>query len=127
MPRFAKHFTLPEARALLPQLRQLFAQLHRARDTARQADDQLGAQLERCGGDVGAPLVGQLVAHIAAVHDGVRQLQDLGVVVKDFDRGLVDFPSLRDGREVFLCWELDEEDIEFWHELDAGYAGRERL
>jgi hypothetical protein len=49
------------------------------------------------------------------------------VVIKDFDRGLVDFPHLREGREVFLCWELDEDDIEFWHDLDTGYSGRERL
>ncbi len=57
----------------------------------------------------------------------LRRIQELGVVVKDFDRGLVDFPHLRGGREVFLCWELDEDDIEFWHDLDCGYADRERL
>ena len=51
----------------------------------------------------------------------------MGVQVKDFDRGLLDFPHILDGREVFLCWELDEDDIEFWHDIDAGYAGRERL
>jgi hypothetical protein len=51
----------------------------------------------------------------------------MGVQIKDFDRGLVDFPHLRDGREVFLCWELDEDDIAFWHDIDGGYAGRERL
>jgi len=48
-------------------------------------------------------------------------------VVKDLDRGLVDFPSLKGDKEVFLCWEQDEDDIQFWHDLDSGYAGRERL
>jgi hypothetical protein len=57
----------------------------------------------------------------------LRRIQKLGMQIKDFDRGLVDFPHLRDGREVFLCWELDEDDIDFWHEIDDGYAGRERL
>ena len=57
----------------------------------------------------------------------LERVEKLGVVIKDIDRGLVDFPHLRDGREVFLCWELDEDDIEFWHDTDAGYAGRERL
>jgi hypothetical protein len=57
----------------------------------------------------------------------LRHIQGLGVQIKDFDRGLVDFPHLREGREVFLCWELDEDDIAFWHDIDAGYAGRERL
>ena len=57
----------------------------------------------------------------------IRRLQDVGVQIKDFERGLVDFPHIRDGREVFLCWELSEDDIEFWHDIDAGYARRERL
>jgi hypothetical protein len=47
--------------------------------------------------------------------------------LKDLERGLIDFPAIIGGKEVFLCWEQDEEDIEFWHDLDAGYAGRERL
>ena len=49
------------------------------------------------------------------------------IQIKDFDRGLIDFPAILAGREVFLCWEQDEEDIEFWHDLNSGYAGRERL
>ena len=55
------------------------------------------------------------------------QFQKREIIVKDLDRGLVDFPTLRGGQEVFLCWENGEEDIEFWHDLDSGYAGRERL
>ena len=50
-----------------------------------------------------------------------------GIVLRDLDRGLIDFPSLRDGREVYLCWIDGETDIGFWHELDAGYAGRQEL
>ena len=49
------------------------------------------------------------------------------IFVKDPDRGLVDFPAIVGGREVFLCWELDEDDIKFWHDIDSGFAGRERL
>ena len=60
--------------------------------------------------------------------DGVlREFQRREIQIKDIERGLVDFPAIIGGKEVFLCWEQDEEDIEFWHELDAGYAGRERL
>jgi hypothetical protein len=127
MHQFAKHFTLAEARALLPQLRELFARLHKYRAAARQADEQLGAHLEKTGGDAGGPLLAGMLENLAALNTEARTLQGLGVVVKDFDRGLVDFPTVREGREVFLCWELDEDDIEFWHDLDAGYAGRERL
>ncbi|HEY5911947.1 MAG TPA: DUF2203 family protein, partial [Verrucomicrobiae bacterium] len=49
------------------------------------------------------------------------------IQVKDLDRGLIDFPALLGGKEVFLCWETGEEDIEYWHDLETGYAGRERL
>ena len=68
-----------------------------------------------------------MTSELVALNAEVRQLQERGVVIKDFDRGLVDFPSLRNGREVFLCWELEEDDIEFFHEIEDGYAGRERL
>jgi hypothetical protein len=60
--------------------------------------------------------------------DEMSELEALGVQLKDFDRGLVDFPSLRDGRVVLLCWQLGEGDeLEWWHDLDAGFAGRTPL
>ena len=124
---FAKHFTLAEARAMLPQLRQLFKELHASRERARQADEKLGNSLAKSGGDLGGKLVVAMTSDLVALNAEVRQLQERGVVIKDFDRGLVDFPSLRNGREVFLCWELEEDDIEFFHEIEDGYAGRERL
>ena len=124
---FARHFTLAEARAMLPQLRQLFQELHAARERARQADEKLGNSLAKSGGDVGGKLVAALTTDLVALNFQVRHLQECGVVIKDFDRGLVDFPSLRNGREVFLCWELEEDDIEFFHDIEDGYAGRERL
>jgi hypothetical protein len=58
---------------------------------------------------------------------GMAQLQALGVVVKDLDRGLIDFPHRREGREVYLCWEYGEERIDYWHETDSGYSGRQPL
>ena len=57
----------------------------------------------------------------------VEQLEGLGVLVKDLDRGLVDFPALRDGEEVLLCWEVGEDEVAFWHGLDEGFAGRKPL
>jgi hypothetical protein len=62
-----------------------------------------------------------------AIHVALSDIAGRGIQIKDLDRGLVDFPHLRNGREVFLCWELEDDDIEFWHDLDAGYPGRERL
>ncbi len=57
----------------------------------------------------------------------MADLDERDIVLRDLDRGLIDFPALRDGREVYLCWIDGEPDIEFWHDLDAGYAGRQAL
>ena len=57
----------------------------------------------------------------------LREFQSREIQIKDLDRGLIDFPAILGGKEVYLCWEKDEDDIEFWHDLDAGYAGRERI
>ena len=125
--QFQKHFTLEEARALLPQLRQIFRDVHRRRDRIREADEKLGNLLQKTHDDLGGPIVNGLLRDLLQMNAQLQRIQKLGVVVKDLDRGLLDFPAVRDSREVFLCWELEEDDIEFWHDLDTGYAGRERL
>ena len=56
-----------------------------------------------------------------------ERLERLGVLVKDLDRGLVDFPALRDGEEVLLCWQVGEDEVAFWHGVDEGFAGRKPL
>ena len=121
-----KLFTLEEANALLPSVRQLLRKLRRSRrrlgayrEEARQASEQA----EQGGGGIaGGLLYGQLLINFAAE---MGELEAIGVQLKDFDRGLVDFPSLRDGRVVLLCWQLDEGDeLEWWHDMDAGFAGR---
>ena len=61
------------------------------------------------------------------LHLTISRLREIGVVLKDLDTGLLDFPHERDGRIVFLCWHPPEERVAFWHELDAGYAGRQPL
>ena len=125
--QFRKHFTLEEARALMPHLRQIFRDVHRRRDQIRQADEKLRALQNQHGCDLGGRAVNTLLLDLLQMNRQLQRVQQMGILVKDLDRGLLDFPSIREGREVFLCWELDEDDIEFWHDLDAGYAGRERL
>ena len=125
--QFNKHFSVEEARALLPELRQIFQDAHRRRDLVHKAHENLGEHLQKTGGDLGGPGVTGMLADWLQMNQQLRRLKELGVVIKDFDRGLLDFPHLREGREVFLCWELDEDDIGFWHDIDTGYGGRERL
>ena len=57
----------------------------------------------------------------------VRELGQLGVELKDYFTGLIDFPSLRNGRPVYLCWRMGEAEVAYWHELEAGFAGRQKL
>lgn len=64
---------------------------------------------------------------LAAIRERVGRITGLGIEVKDIENGLVDFLSRRDGRAVYLCWRFDEPDIGYWHELDAGFAGRQPL
>jgi hypothetical protein len=124
---YQKHFTIEEARALLPELRSMFRDAHRRLDVVQKTDKELGKNLKQTGAEVGGEKVSGLLMDMLQLNTQLRRLQEMDVQIKDFERGLLDFPHLRDGREVFLCWELDEDDIEFWHDIDAGYSGRERL
>jgi hypothetical protein len=124
--RFNKHYTREEARALLPTVRQWLEHLSQYRVDLETADRRV-AGLMPTGNDVGGELVNKSVRLTAEVRELLQKFQDREIVIKDLSRGLVDFPSLIGDKEVFLCWEKDEEDIEFWHDIDSGYAGREPL
>jgi len=111
---------------MLPKVRQWLDELKEARTRLAQLERRL-APLLKAGHDVGGELVHQRVKSIAAIQKRLHEFHLKEIQIKDLDRGLLDFPAILAGREVFFCWESDEEDIEFWHELDTGYAGRVRL
>ena len=124
-----KIFTVQEANALLPNVRIILTKIQRAhrkltqyRDDAKKASEAA----EQGGGGITdgviyAALLTELTVQLA-------ELEGLGVQLKDFERGLVDFPSLREGRVVLLCWQMGEGDeLEWWHDVDAGFAGRTPL
>lgn len=124
--KFSKHYTLDEARALLPEVRIWLEKLSGLRERLRQQEERLKDLLSK-GEDVGGTTVNRWAATVADVRDLLREFESRQIQIKDVDRGLIDFPAIIGNKEVFLCWEKDEEDIEFWHDLDSGYAGRERL
>ena len=124
--KFSKHYTRDEARALLPQIRQWLKDLDRCRVQLEKYDKRLTSLMEP-GRDAGGDVVNGWVRALAEIQSRLGEFQSREIFIKDIQRGLLDFPAIIGGREVFLCWEKDEEDIEFWHDLDAGYAGRERL
>jgi hypothetical protein len=123
---FKKHYTVEEARALLPKVRKWLARLTELRDELEKQEKRVTA-LMTPGCDIGGPTVNKWIRSLAEMKEQFLEFQSREIQIKDLGRGLIDFPAVIGGKEVFLCWEQDEEDIEFWHDLDAGYAGRERL
>ena len=124
--QFEKHYTREEARALLPEIRQWLKTLVELRADLSKSEEGLSA-LAMPGCDLGGDLVNRWVRTLAGIQHVLLEFYRRELQIKDLDRGLVDFPAMLEGKEVFLCWEQAEEDIEFWHGLDTGYAGRERL
>jgi hypothetical protein len=124
-------FTHEEATAELPRVRSLVERLVEQRAGQLAVQARLSALAARVGGNGGgipsgtpAALAREAAAADEALRDTLTEIGALGVIVKDVDAGLVDFPSLRDGVPVFLCWQLGEAAIEFWHGLEEGFAGR---
>ena len=128
-----RQFTVDEARALLPRVRELAATLRERKseyDRHLKANDLLIAD-RSVEGDVREEPIARhrtaLGVRVAAMQATIGELAGLGVEVKGLDQGLLDFPSERDGRAVYLCWKLDEPDITHWHDLTSGFAGRKPL
>jgi hypothetical protein len=129
-----RHFTPEEANALLAQVRPVAESLvahRRAFTVAAARRARLAQRISGNGGDFDpqepSELDEQLQREAEAVARAVEELQGLGVLVKDLDRGLVDFPALRDGEEVLLCWQVGEGEVAYWHGLEEGFAGRKPL
>jgi hypothetical protein len=126
-PAFQRLFTVEEANALLPTLRETLDEiaLHRdaLRERAPEMEPILRAVAENGGGRTGS----EYGVEAYKLYLAIGRITDLGVVLKDLDLGLLDFPHEREGRVVFLCWHPPEESVEYWHDLDAGYAGRQPL
>jgi len=124
-----KLFTIQEANALLPTVRKVLVGIQRTHNklaTYRDDAKEAAEAGERGGGGIesGATYAGLLVG----LNRLMGELEVLGVQLKDFERGLVDFPSMRDGRVILLCWQIGEGDeVEWWHDIDAGFAGRTPL
>jgi hypothetical protein len=114
-----RHYTLAEASELLPHVVELIERMRSARD--RLGDREAREALSEAGPTNGGGNPGRTVS------EGFVELRELEVVLRDLDRGLLDFPSMREGREVYLCWQEGEGAIEYWHEPEAGFAGRRPL
>ena len=126
-----RHFTIEQAEATLPLVRRIVSDLldlHPRWRTAVAAFEAEQASVTSSGETPSARAArleaGRLAGEIEAC---LEEFEQIGCVFKGFEAGLVDFPSTMEGRDVYLCWQYNEERIEYWHEIDSGFAGRQRL
>lgn len=117
-------FTLAEANALLPRARQLVGQMLEARQEILDLQPSLWPAVEKAVGNGGSKALSEAARQIIFIQKALRTLSDLGIQVKDINTGLIDFPARYQGRIVLLCWQWDEPAVQFWHDVDAGFAGR---
>ena len=127
MAQFEKHFTVDEANALLPYVLSVFEQIHSIREDLSHRQDEIGTLHKASPGNGGTAKGVELLGYSETVARLVAGLEEKGVMVKDIDSGLCDFPHIRDGEEVFLCWKIGEKSIAFWHEIETGFRGRQPL
>jgi hypothetical protein len=127
-------FTLEQANAALTRVRPLVELVVERRATLLAAQARLAELLAKVAGNGGGLDPSAAQELVAAVQEAeheldavVAELSEVGVVVRDPDSGLVDFPSVRDGKPVFLCWQLGEDDVSWWHGPEEGFAGRKPL
>lgn len=135
-PEAKRHFTLEEANQTLPLVKAIVGDVVRHYREISERKDRLN-QIQRSRSNSGrgpdpyseelAQVAVEIDKQVADLQGYIEELETLGVELKDLSRGLVDFRALMDGREVYLCWQLGEDEVAFWHELDAGFGGRHSL
>jgi hypothetical protein len=122
-----KLFTLQEAKSLIPRLRSILADAGEERGRMKSLNPEIQKARDKAQFDgysaYGVEYI-ETVTHLMLL---LQKIRDWGVLLKDVDRGLCDFPYMKEGRVVYLCWQLGEDTIEYWHDIESGFAGREPL
>ena len=122
-----KTFTLAQANALISQLDQLLEEMLAVRAQLLALGPSLETVLRAADGNGGSKKAGDYVLLMQRLNACTSTFQEWGIELKDLESGLVDFPHYRDGQLVYLCWQRGEARIEYWHDLESGFAGRQPL
>lgn len=118
------YFTVDEANAALEVIRPLLQEILGIRDEILTRQPEIWPAIERSAGNGGNATLSKIAEDFDRLDTLVHKVLATGVEVKDINIGLLDFPALRQGQEVLLCWKYGEEKIGYWHDKEAGYAGR---
>ena len=124
MTRF---FTIEEANEALNNIRPLMDEVQVIRQKILENQPEAWPAIEKSAGNGGNRALSDLVQDFEKLDALVHQIQDTGAQIKDINIGLLDFSALKNGREVYLCWQHGEDDIQYWHEIEAGFAGRQPI
>jgi hypothetical protein len=124
MPRY---FSLSEANEALKTIRPLMDEVQAIREKILADQPEAWPAIEKSAGNGGNKALSKMVQDFERLDVLIHRILDTGAQVKDINIGLLDFSAMRDGREVYLCWKYGEDDIAFWHEVDAGFAGRQPI
>ena len=121
------YFTLDEANAVLDTIRPFIREILEIRDRVLGQQPDIWPAIERSAGNGGNAQLSKIASEFGRLDDLVHRVLDTGVQVKDINTGLLDFPAWRQDHAVYLCWKYGEDSIGYWHEIDAGYAGRQPI
>jgi hypothetical protein len=122
-----QHFTLQEANQALLSIRPWMEEIQTIRREILAHQPEIWNVMEKSAGNGGNPTLSRMVKTFDRLDALIHSVQDMGAIIKDVNTGLLDFPALKDGREVYLCWKYGEQDIAFWHEIEEGFAGRHSI
>jgi hypothetical protein len=122
-----QYFTLQQANEALKTIRPLMQEVQAIRNKILEKQPEAWHAIEKSVGNGGNRSLSSMVQDFEKLDGLVHRILDMGVQIKDINLGLLDFSALKDGREVYLCWQYGEGDIAYWHETDAGFAGRQPI
>ncbi len=123
----SRYFTPREANEKLDVIRPIIQEMMQIGDKIREHQPELWSAVEKSAGNGGNPMLSKLLKDFDRLDLLLHQIQDMGITVKDLQVGLIDFPAWHVDHEVYLCWKYGENDIQFWHEIEEGFAGRQMI
>jgi hypothetical protein len=122
-----KLFTVQEANSLIPKLRPLIKKVTLESKALFTLQDEIKKARAKASLGGGSYQGAAYLHHLVSLTSAIGEVEKTGVLVKDYNTGLCDFPHLKDGRIIYLCWKMDETQVKYWHEVDAGFTGRQPL
>ncbi|MDA1190567.1 MAG: DUF2203 domain-containing protein [Candidatus Poribacteria bacterium] len=122
-----RYFTTDEANAYLPFMEETLGQMRAFRRRMEALTEEMGPVFENIASNTGGRIAAEFAATLFRFQRLATRIEDEGILLRDVESGLADFPALRSEREVYLCWTTGEPEVCHWHEVDAGFSGRKRL